>query len=114
MEVDPSVYLPIAADIAFGLKDALAKSAVVVPHPLQGEWKGLFEPFQDAAGVRSYAAFMKAAQCVSIDVGDDQVEITPQRNLGPKEGFEPIADAAVLFPVEDELGAASALLQFLS
>ncbi|OYW44537.1 MAG: hypothetical protein B7Z08_09375 [Sphingomonadales bacterium 32-68-7] len=114
LEVEPIVHPPIAADIARGLRDALARSAVVVEHPSQGEWKGSFKPFQDAAGVRSHSAFMKTARRVSIDVVDDHVKITPERNLGPKEGFEPIADAAVLFPVQDEHGAAFALLRFLT
>jgi hypothetical protein len=114
LEVDPTVYLPIPADVAAGLTDALARSAVVVDHPTQTEWNGFFKPFQNAAGVRSHAAFMKAAQSVSIYIADDQIEITPQRNLGPKEGFEPIAAAALLFPVEDAHGAASALLRSLT
>ncbi|WP_194954959.1 hypothetical protein [Sphingopyxis solisilvae] len=114
LEVDPSVYAPIPAEIALGMKEALVKSAVVVEHPPQSEWKNFFKPFQDAAGVRSHAAFMKAAQRVSIRVVDNQIKITPQRNLGSKEGFEPIADAALFFPIGDEHGAALAVLQLLS
>ena len=114
LEVDPSVFPPIAADQALGMQDALAKSAMVVEHPPQSGWKSFFKPFQDAAGVRNYAAFMKAAQMVSIRVVGDQIEIEPQRNLGLKEGFEPIADAAVFFPVGDEHSAALAVLHLLT
>lgn len=114
LEVDPSVYPPIPTDIALGMKEALAKSAVIVEHPSQSEWKGFFKPFQDAVGVRNHAAFMKMAQRVSIRVLDNQIKITPQRNLGPKEGFEPIADATVFFPIGDEHGAALAVLQLLN
>ncbi|WP_342249409.1 hypothetical protein [Sphingomonas sp. OTU376] len=114
LEVDPGVYPAVAADIALAIEDALAKSAVVVGHPQQSEWKGFFKPFQDAAGVRSHAAFMKAAQRVSIRVVDNQIKITPQRNLGSKEGFAPISDAAVFFPIGDKHGAALAVLQLLN
>jgi len=114
LEVDPRVYLPIVSDLALGIKHALAMSAKVVEHPSQGEWKGFFKPFLDAAGVRSYAAFMKDAKRVSICIVDGQIKITPQRNLGSRQGFEPVSDAAVLIPLDDEQGAASTVLRFLT
>ena len=47
----------------------------------------LFDPFLKAARVRNRAAFMKEARRGGIGVADGWLELTPYRNLGPKEGF---------------------------
>ena len=115
LEVEPNALgsLPDEDGTADALAEALARSARVVPHPAQNEWKGFTEPFQKAAGVRSYKAFMKDAKRVSIRAIEDKLKFTPQRNLGSREGFEPILDQVVFVPRDDLRGAAATLLRLL-
>ena len=113
LEIDPTLSLALPEDLIPNLLHALEKSTVVVEHPAQREWKGFFRPFQDIAQVRSYKAFMANAKQVSIEWVGDQLKITPQRNLGATEGFEPMADALVLVPVANANKAASELIRLL-
>ena len=115
LEVDPEVI-----DLEFGpnaladsIKKALLASDRVVPHPAQDRWKGFFEPFQNAAGVRSYKAFMKDAECVSVRTTNDGLKLTPQRNLGSKAGFEPVSDKVVMLEAEDYGAAATTVLAMI-
>ncbi|GLR47198.1 hypothetical protein [Sphingomonas astaxanthinifaciens] len=116
LEVDPKSLgaAPDQESIAGTLAEALARSDRVVPQPSRDEWKGLFQPFLTATGVRSHKAFMDGAQRVSIRVLDHQLKLTPGRNLGSKEGFEPIPDQAQLHSADDLHSAAAALLRMLS
>lgn len=116
LEVDPKSLgtAPDQESIAGRLAEALAESDRVVPQPSQDKWKGFFQPFLNAAGVRSHKAFMVDAQRVSIRVVDDQLKLTPQRNLGSKDGFEPMPDQAQVHPANDLHSAAAALLRLLS
>jgi len=116
LEVDPEILgaAPNEERVANALAHALVQSDRVVPHPPQDEWKGFFQPFLKATGVRSHKAFMDGAQRVSIRLVENQLKITPQRNLGSKEGFEPIPDQAVLVPENEPVIAAAALLRLLA
>lgn len=111
LEVDPVVVGDVTAigDIARAIGEALASSTRVVPHPAQDQWRGFFEPFQIAVGVRSHKAFMKDARRISIRASGDHLKLTPQRNLGSKGGFEPIPEDAVVLPSLDLDNAAVAL-----
>ena len=44
---------------------------------------------------------MKHAQCASIKVIDGHAEITPNKNLGPEKGFEPIVEETIAVPIID-------------
>ena len=57
---------------------------------------------------------MADARRVSVRLVDDQLKLTPQRNLGAKNGFEAIPDEAELVPVNDWSTAAVTLLRLLS
>src|SRR5664280_101765 len=70
------------------IAEALEGSKEGVSHPTS--WKGLFDPVLELAGVKSWSAFAKPAKCVQIELESDQVRFTPTKNLGPKEGFQPI------------------------
>ena len=56
---------------------------------------------------------MKDARRISVSVTDGQLKLTPQRSLGSKEGFEPIASDAVFMPVGDWRAAAATVLRLL-
>ena len=116
LEVDPVALDPTSEGRAYAnaISEALDSSTRVVPHPSQDQWKGFFEPFQKAAGVRSHKAFMKDAVRVSIRATDDLFELTPQRNLGTKGGFEEIPEAALILSPGDLDGAARALKDMLA
>lgn len=111
LEVDPVVLgdVPSSEAVAHAISEALTKSARVIPDPDRDQWKGFFEPFHVAAGVRSHKAFMKDARRISIRATDDQLKLTPQRNLGSKGGFEPIPEASVVLSAADFNSAAEAL-----
>lgn len=114
LEVEPIVLeAPDQQSIAEALTYALARSGRIVAHPKRDDWKGFFDPFLKAAGVRSRAAFMKDATRVSIEVKDETLKLTPQRNLGSKLGFEGMSDAALYLPRGDLSAAAAAVSQLL-
>lgn len=68
--------------------NALDQSKDNVRHPTN--WKGLFAPILKMSGTKTLGEFMRLAKCVEIDRQGDLIVFTPTRNLGVKEGFEPI------------------------
>lgn len=116
IEVEPEALggSPEEERVASALVDALSRSERVVEHPAQFEWKGFFQPFLAATGTRSHKAFMSDAQRVSIRAVADQLKFTPARNLGNREGFEPIPDDTVIVSANDQKGAAITLLHMLA
>jgi hypothetical protein len=110
MALGPS---PSSADVAAALADALSNSGRIVPHPTQIEWPGFFKPFLEAAGVRSFKAFMADATSVGIDDLGDDLRLTPNRNRGAKEGFAAIVEEALVVPKADGERSAEALLAML-
>ena len=101
-----TVLPPVAhvAEIGSAVKDAIGRSTLSDEN---AETNGHDEKLLKAAKVRSWTAFGKGAGCVSIEA-DRSYSITPNRNLGPKGGFEPIANRTVDIPrttPAPELGA---------
>jgi hypothetical protein len=112
IEVEPR---PVSSDIepsefAGFLSAALDMSAVPAIAPK--DWKGAFDPFLRAAAVRSLKDFMAQARSVNIDEIDGRFEITPNQNLGSKEGFEPASSEKSI--ASDLESAARAVLNGLS
>ncbi len=79
-------------------KQALAMSTEGVGHPT--EWSGLFTPMLDLAGVKSWSTFSRGAELVGIEMEGNLIKLIPHRNLGPKEGFEPVVSDAIDLPSE--------------
>lgn len=71
-----------------GILAALEGSVDGVPHPTS--WKGRFDPVLRLAGVRSWRSFARTASCVEIECEKASMKFEPTRNLGPKEGYEPL------------------------
>jgi hypothetical protein len=67
---------------------ALAGSKKGVPHP--SIWENVSAPLLELAGAKSRSAFFRSARCVDIKCEGDRVTFTPMRNLGTREGYEPI------------------------
>ena len=114
MHVNP-IVLPVDASgdrIRAQLSDSLRDSERVLPHPAQSEWKGLFDPFLKAAGVRSFRSFMQAASMLMVEQNDTGMAITPMRNAGPRGGFQEILEERMMLP-NDEQAAAEAVLRIL-
>jgi hypothetical protein len=80
-----------------------------VPHPTN--WSGLVAPLLELAGVKSWATFMKGAACLNLEVEGEQLKVIPNRNLGPKEGFEPVPENAVELPFPSSPGQIGAALE---
>ena len=67
----------------------LEASEASVPHPTK--WDELFQPMLDLAGdVKSWTTFCKGACCVSVDLDDGKLTISPNKNAGAAEGFTPL------------------------
>lgn len=93
------------AAVARLVEDCLSASREGVPHPT--DFKNLFKPMLDLAGVKSVTAFSKPAKCVSVDQDDSgRINLTPTRNGGKSEGFIPFEDRVITAAsVDDDLGA---------
>ena len=95
LEVEPRALQADAnaEEVAASLLSALHASEPTAVPPR--DWKGVFDPFLRAAGVKNYKAFMAAARSVNVDEQDGEFVVTPNRNLGPREGFEPITSESL-------------------
>jgi len=113
LEINPQNLgaCPDREAVEAAITSAFAQSGRIVPHPAQSEWKGSFDPFLKAAGVRSFKAFMSTAQSLTIDEEDGALAVTPSRNLGAKEGFEPVVADRQALP--DLSAAARAVLELM-
>jgi hypothetical protein len=116
LEVDPILLEMTSPEeiVSAAIGQALARSDHVVLHPTQDQWKEIFKPFERAAGVRSYKSFMADANSVSLTMRNGKLELTPHRNLGSAEGFEPIPSHAIVLPAGDVAGAGVALKALLN
>ena len=87
---------PVPEDLGRAVEAALARSqdGVATPPPTARPDK----PLLRAAGVSSWATFMKLSKHISVSLDGDVLNITPYRNLGGKEGFEPQPYVAVALP----------------
>jgi hypothetical protein len=77
------------------------------PHPTH--WSGLIAPLLELAGVKSWASFMKNAISLNLEAEGERLTIIPSRNLGSKEGFEPVPENAIMVPFSsppDQIGEA--------
>src|SRR5260370_31531114 len=104
----PSVLAPDQGDPAYlgrAILDALEGSEEGIAHP--NSWRGIFDPLLQLAGVKSWDAFAKSARCVEIEFGTNRVSFLPTKNLGAKDGFEPLpARVESSSPEPEALGAA--------
>lgn len=80
------------SDVGEAVRRALARSKAV-PHPTT--WGRLTDGLLAAAHVRSWGSFSKGARYVDIEGDVREVAFVPSRNLGAREGFEPIAEKTV-------------------
>jgi hypothetical protein len=84
---------------------ALEGSREGVEHPTT--WKGIFNPILHLAGAKSWGAFAKSAKCVEIEFETNRVSFVPTKNLGARDGFEPLAaHVQSSSPESEALGAA--------
>lgn len=114
LHVDP-IVLPLDSsvdDLEVQLAASLRESDRILAHPAQSEWKGSFDPFLKAAGVRSFRSFMQNARMLMVDQNEDGVTITPTRNLGARGGFEELLSERVALP-NNERAVAEAVLGLL-
>lgn len=97
------------AAIAVALRMVLEKSKVGLRHPEANEWDAVAAPLYAAAGVRTWGAFVRAAELVSVEANDAAIRLLPQENRGPRDGFQPRGLPAVEVASnasDEELGSA--------
>ena len=69
-----------------------------VPHPT--DWKHVFSPVLEMAGVKSWAKFVMGASLVGIEMEDGTITFMPHRNEGAKEGFGRLEGQAIKLPAD--------------
>jgi hypothetical protein len=84
---------------------AMSASRTGVPHPQT--WAGLLDPLLRLAGVKTWSTFAKSATCAEIEEEGAKVSVIPTRNLGAKEGFQPVPARAHIVDghATDSIGA---------
>jgi hypothetical protein len=92
---DVDVIPTSTPDVELGtaLARRLEHSLRGVAHP--NDWKSVTVPLLKASKMRSYNAFARDAELVSIEERDGPVTITPMKRVGPRSGYEPQVDRAV-------------------
>lgn len=84
------------AELGLAILGMVERARQGVPHPRQNEWAGLAEPLLRAAHVRSWRTFVRGCRDVSVFDDGRRLTFLPSENLGPREGFAPLMDLAVL------------------
>ena len=80
------------AELGRAILLALAGSKEGVPHP--SIWDDVSAPLIKFVGAKSRSAFFGSARSVSIKHQSDPVMFTPKRNLGTRNGYEPLQEKA--------------------
>jgi hypothetical protein len=84
---------------------ALSRSQNGVPTPSRDA--NIVGPLLAAANVSTWSTFAKLAKCVDVHLGNGELEITPYRNMGGSDGYEPISEKVLkLSEGSEELGKA--------
>lgn len=104
-------FTKLAADVSTeelgkAVEQALDASRIGIEHP--SNWDTIDCPLPELAGVKSWATFMRNARCTNIKEMNEYIELTPNRNLGPSEGYEPISEAKIVLTLKshDRIGFA--------
>lgn len=92
-----TLVAPQTAELGNAVQAALTRSREGVPTPPPSVDLSL--PLLAAAGVASWNTFAKAAKHVDVRLNGDTIKVTPYKNLGGKDGFEPMQDKATLLPL---------------
>lgn len=93
------------ASVQDAVIEALARSKNGVPTPPRDA--DLVSSLLAAANVSTWSTFAKLAKCVDVHLGDGELEITPYRNMGGSDGYEPISEKVLkLSEGSEELGKA--------
>lgn len=110
---DPVVVFDIdvsTARLGALVRDVLSRSKGPVRHPGPTEWAALDKPLLNAAGVRSWGAFVRGALLSNVRSDGRTVEFFPHENRGPRDGFQPMGLASIVVEAvvsDEELGAAA-------
>lgn len=94
-------------ELGAALVSALAEAKHGVPHP--ADWNQVPHYLYEAAGVKTWAHFVKGAKNCAVAASSNEIKLTPTRNGGTQRGFEHLNDrelriAATSTPAE--IGAA--------
>lgn len=109
-EETTTVALGDAGSVQEAVIAALAASREGVPTPSRDS-----DPTGSlliAAGVSSWSTFAKSAKSIAIESNDGKIEITPDKNIGGRDGFIPMTDK-VITTWEGDIGLGDAVLQAL-
>lgn len=76
-----------------------ASRSTIVTHPQREEFPRLLDPFVEITGMRTYAAFVKEAKSVQVEVTEDDVAtFTPMRYVGGRGPYSSLEDLALRVP----------------
>lgn len=91
--------------------NALARSREGVPTPARDA--NHITSLLKAANVSSWSTFAKLAKSVDVFAKEGELEITPYRNMGGSEGFEPMTES-VTHLTDDATGLGASVLRALA
>jgi hypothetical protein len=99
--VRPFLRLPAgepATSLGHTIIEVLHASQLGIPHPT--DWDAVEYPLPELAGVKSWAMFMRSASCVSVTADGGKVMLMPNRNSGPREGYEALPEKTLELPLD--------------
>lgn len=94
-----TLVAPQPVDVGSAVQAALARSREGAPTPPPSA--DLSTPLLAAACVATWNAFAKSAKYVGVRQNGDTIKVTPYKNLGGKDGFDPIPDKATSLALGD-------------
>lgn len=115
---DPSLLIEpvtrLEQHIASGvLGDAVQRALDLSHHhaPWPTDWKHVFDPLFQAAGVKSLSTFMNGTTYVRVDLVAGKVSVLPTTSKEHRNAFSPLTDRTIRLPLGNlhELGSAVAL-----
>jgi hypothetical protein len=91
-------------DLGAKISSVLDAAKENIAHPTSLEEFG--ESIYKIAGVKNWNMFVKSAKCVSIEFETNRVKFLSMKNLGARDGFEPInTKARTSAPVDLEMAS---------
>lgn len=99
----------LSEEVSLGvLGDAIARALESarsgLPHPGPNEWSIIAKPLYEAAGVKSWSAFVKGAIYCTVAKTGGCFVIEPSQNKGARGGFQPIiGQSSLTIPLESSV-----------
>ena len=90
--IEPIVVLHTSEHEPLGcaVRRALHASRSNLRHPELEEWDSIAAPLYALVDVKTWGAFARGAELVSVEADHATIRLLPQENRGARDGFQPI------------------------